>query len=85
MCPLHHSPAPTISGILAFPPPCKPWVLYGTIGLLMGAGYPENPGEAEHVPQGGSCTGSLLEAGGVVVDGVGQGYDCGVILVRFKY
>ena len=51
----------------------------------MGAGYPENPGEAEHVPQGGSCTGSLLETGGVVVNGVGQGYDCGVILIRYKY
>ena len=85
MCPLHHSTAPPILGILAFPPPCKPWVLYGTIGLLMGAGYPENPGEAEHVPQGGSCTGSLLEAGGVVVNGVGQGYDCGVILIWYKY
>ena len=58
-------------GLPAFPPPCNPWVLYGTPGLLMGAGYPENPGEAEHVPQGGSCTGSLLGADGVGVDVVG--------------
>ena len=83
MCPLLHSPAPTISGIPAFPPPCNPWVLYGTIRLLMGAGYAENPGEAEHVPPG-SCTGSLLGADGVGVDGVGQGYDCGGILVQYK-
>ena len=55
MCPLLHSPAPTISGIPAFPPPCNPWVLYGTIRLLMGAGYAENPGEAEHVPPGSSA------------------------------
>ena len=57
ICPLHHSTAPTISGILAFPPPCNPWFLYGTIRLLMGAGYPENPGEAEHVPQGAAALG----------------------------
>ena len=52
MYPLHQSPTPSLSGISAFPPPCNLWVLYGTIGLLMGGGYPENPGEVEHVPQG---------------------------------
>ena len=57
MCPLHHSPTPSLSGITAFSPPCNLWVLYGTIGLLMGAGYPENPGEAEHVPQGAAALG----------------------------
>ena len=47
-----------------FPPPCNLWVLYGTPGLLMGAGYPENPREAEHVPQGaatpGPCSGLMV-------------------------
>ena len=42
-----HTP---FQGLPVFPPPCNPWVLYGTPGLLMGAGYPENPGEADHVP-----------------------------------
>ena len=67
MCPLHHSPTPSLLGIAAFSPPCNLWVLYGTIGLLMGAGYPENPGEAEHVPQGAPVPGLL------VTDGVGPG------------
>ena len=39
----------------------------------MGLGYSENPGEAELVPQDGTCIGSLLGANGVVVDGVGAG------------
>ena len=64
MYPLHHSPTPSLSGISAFPPPCNLWVLYGTIRLLMGAGYPENPREAEHVPQGaaalGPCWGPMV-------------------------
>ena len=64
MCPLHHSPTPSLSGISAFLPPCNLWVLYGRIGLLMGAGYPENPREAEHVPQGadalGPCWGRMV-------------------------
>ena len=64
MCPLHHSPTPSLSGISAFPPPCNLWVLYGTIRLLMGAGYPETSGEAEHVPQGavalGPCWGPMV-------------------------
>ena len=64
MYPLHHSPTPSLSGISAFPPPCNLWVLYGTIGLLMGGGYPENPGEVEHVPQGaaalGPCWGPMV-------------------------
>ena len=70
MCPLHHSPTPSLSGFTAFLPPCNLWILDGRIGLLMGAGYPENPREAEHVPPG-SSTGSLLGADGVGVDGVG--------------
>ena len=61
---LHHSPAHTLLGLPVFPPPCNPWVLYGTPELLMGAGYPENPGEAEHVPQGapvpGPCWGPMV-------------------------
>ena len=44
-------------GLPVFPPPCNPWVLYGTPRLLMGAGYPKNPGEAEHVPQGAPAPG----------------------------
>ena len=72
MYPLHHSPTPSLSGISAFPPPCNLWVLYGTIRLLMGAGYPENPGESEHVPQGaaalGPCSGPMVW---------GHGYDGG--------
>lgn len=45
-------------------PPCNPWVLNGTPVLLTGAGYPENPGEAEHVPQvaaaPGPCWGPMV-------------------------
>ena len=67
---VHHSPTPSLSGISAFPPPCHLWVLYGTIGLLMGAGYPENPREAEHVPQG-QLHWVLAGADGVEVDVVG--------------
>ena len=55
---------PPCLGLPAFPPSCNPWVLYGKPGLLMGAGYPENPGEAEYVPQGaaaqGPCWGQML-------------------------
>ena len=51
-------------GLPAVHPPCNPWVLYGIPGLLMGAGYPENPGEADHVPQGvarlGPCSGPMV-------------------------
>ena len=62
LCTTHlHTPC---RGLPVFPPPCNPWVLYGTPGLLMGAGYPENPGEAEHVPQGaaalGPCWGPMV-------------------------
>ena len=55
---------PLCWGLRAFPPPCNPCVLYWTPGLLMGAGYPENPREAEHVPQGAPAPG-LLGADGV--------------------
>ena len=70
LCSIHlHPPC---QGLPAFPLPCNPWVLYGTIGLLMGAGYPENPREADHVPQGaaapGPCSGSMVWE---------QGYDGG--------
>ena len=44
-----HTP---FQGLPVFPPPCNPWVLYGTPRLLIGAGFPEKPGEAEYVPQG---------------------------------
>ena len=62
LCTTHlHTPC---QGLPVFLPPCNPWVLYGTPGILMGAGYPENPGEADHVPQGvarlGPCSGPMV-------------------------
>ena len=86
LCTTHlHTPC---RGLPVFPPPCNPWVLYGTPGLLFffflfaiafiffylfffydtrasdGSRYPENPGEAEHVPQGapvpGPCWGPMV-------------------------
>ena len=48
---------PPCRGLPVFPAPCNPWVLYGTPGLLMGSGYAEKPGEAEHVPQGAPAPG----------------------------
>ena len=68
---------PPCRGLPASPSPYNPWVLYGTPVLLMGAGYPENPGEAEHVPQGAAaldpCWGLMVWWWMVW----GQGYDGG--------
>ena len=77
MCPLHHSPAHTLSGAPCLPSSLQPLVLNGTPRLLMGAGYPENPGESEHVPQGaaalGPCSGPMVWGWMVW----GHGYDGG--------
>ena len=69
LCTTHlHTPC---QGLPVFLLPCNPWVLYGTPGLLMGVGCPENPGEAEHVPQGaaalGACWGPMVLGRGMMV------------------
>ena len=77
VCPLHHSPAHTLSGAPCLPSSLQPLVLNGTPRLLMVAGCPENHREAEHVPQGaaalGPCWGAMVCEWMIL----GQGYDGG--------
>ena len=70
MHPLHHSSAHTLLGAPCLHSSLQPLGTLWDPQLLMGAGYREIPGDAEHVHRG-TCTGSLMGAHGVGVDGMG--------------
>ena len=71
MGPLHHSTAPTLSGAPGIPSSLQPLGTLWDTRALMGVGCPENPGEAEHVPQGaaalGACWGPMVLGRGMMV------------------
>ena len=64
MHPVLHPPAPTLSGAPGLPSSLQPLGTLWDTRALMGVGCPENPGEAEHVPQGaaapGPCSGPMV-------------------------
>ena len=64
MHPVFHPPAPTLSGAPGLPSSLQPLGTLWDTRALMGVGCPENPGEAEHVPQGaaalGPCWGPMV-------------------------